>query len=229
MRSENKEIAQRIQGKLLVEVGEMAGMAKKDVDELKDFLTLKEDQWRPAYSRDQKVGVRHCLFIMTTNDDQFLTDSTGNRRYAVVNIDDIDIEKVKADLHQLWAEGKHIYETVGVNKLHADVEALQGQYNEENVEEDPWEQAILDWFEAEEFLKPKDRQFHDTRSILKFAIGMTDAQIEKKHTKRLRNVLRRLNFEYKLVRKGLKRYKGWVAPKELKEEFEDSQTVGSAD
>lgn len=233
MRSENKEIAQRIQGKLLVEVGEMAGMAKKDVDELKDFLTLKEDQWRPAYSRDQKVGVRHCLFIMTTNDDQFLTDSTGNRRYAVVNIDNIDIEKVKSDLHQLWAEGKHIYETAGVNKLHADVEALQEQYNEENVEEDPWEAAVLDWFEAEEFLKPKDRQFHDTRSILKFALGMTDAQIEKKHTKRLRNVLRRLKFEYKQIRKGLKKYKGWVVPKELKEELKEdvreNQTAGSAE
>ena len=52
-------------------------VSKKDIDELKDFLTLDADQWRPVYSRDQVTAIRHCLFIMTTNNSAFLTELLG--------------------------------------------------------------------------------------------------------------------------------------------------------
>ena len=209
MRMENKEIAQRIQGKTVVEIGEMAGMTKKDADELKDFLTIEEDQWRPPYGREQRRSVRNCLFIMTTNEMDFLTDTTGNRRYAAIQVGDIDIDAIQRDLGQLWAEGKQILQDSGVNKLHRDVEKLQPEYNGDNVLEDPWEEAIESWFEGEYLLPKAEQQVHSTRSILKYALGFNESSIEAKHTRRCAKLLRKLGFLSKSVRIGSEFYREW--------------------
>lgn len=209
MRMENKEIAQRIQGKTVVEIGEMAGMTKKDADELKDFLTIEEDQWRPPYGREQRRSVRNCLFIMTTNEMDFLTDTTGNRRYAAIQVGDIDIDAIQRDLGQLWAEGKQILQDSGVNKLHRDVEKLQPEFNSDNVLEDPWEDAIESWFDGEYSLPKAEQQVHNTRSILKYALGFNESSIEAKHTRRCAKLLRKLGFLSKAVRIGSEVYREW--------------------
>lgn len=59
---------------------------------------------------------------MTTNESEFLTDRTGNRRYAPVRVTSIDIDAVKRDLLQLWAQGRDLFKRFGIE--HREVERL---------------------------------------------------------------------------------------------------------
>ena len=194
MRLENKELAQRIQGKTVIEVGEMAGMSKKDIDELKDFLTLDADQWRPVYSRDQVTAIRHCLFIMTTNNSAFLTDYTGNRRFACVDVRKIDIDKIRADILQLWAEGAEIYKADGGEKLHRGIEQYQETENEKHILCDSWEDEILSWIEMQDAAGESGYPI-TSRNILKYGLGFNAASVKRTDEKRLGAIMEKLGYK----------------------------------
>ena len=210
MRLENKELAQRIQGKTVIEVGEMAGMSKKDIDELKDFLTLDADQWRPVYSRDQVTAIRHCLFIMTTNNSAFLTDYTGNRRFACVDVHKIDIEKIRADILQLWAEGAEIYKADGGEKLHRGIEQYQETENEKHILCDSWEDEILSWIEMQDAAGESGYPI-TSRNILKYGLGFNASSVKRTDEKRLGAIMEKLGYCYKNSRSNpwKKMQKGW--------------------
>ena len=122
---------------------------------------------------------------------------------------DIDIEAIQRDLGQLWAEGKQILQDSGVDKLHRDVEKLQPEFNSDNVLEDPWEDAIESWFDGEYSLPKAEQQVHNTRSILKYALGFNESSIEAKHTRRCAKLLRKLGFLSKAVRIGSEVHREW--------------------
>ena len=210
MRMENKEIAQRIQGKTVIEVGEMAGMSKKDVDELKDFLTLKTDQWRPPYSKNQITATRHCIFIMTTNQNEFLTDVTGNRRYAIVDVDHIDTDAVKRDVLMLWAEGAEIYKAEGGEKLHREIEQNQDIVGENYMLADPWIEDVSEWLKTQEVLPEEERYQLNSRNILKYALNFHTPTIEHKHTKRVAGIMQKLGYVNKTLKKKGKVCRSWI-------------------
>lgn len=96
-----------MQSKIICEVAELKGMSNADVNDLKDFLSEKVDRYTPKFSNFEKEFVRRCVFVMTTNESNFLRDVTGNRRYAIIEITGrIDLDLVSKDLFQLWAEAK---------------------------------------------------------------------------------------------------------------------------
>ena len=67
------------------EFKEMNGMRKADVNAIKDFIELPADTRRFAYARRAKTVLRHCVFAITVNDDSFLSDLTGNRRFLILH------------------------------------------------------------------------------------------------------------------------------------------------
>ena len=96
-------------GKWIVEAGELKGMSKSVVTDLKAYLSRQVDQARMAYARKEKKSPRQCVIIGTTNETaDYLRDSTGNRRFWPVAISMFDIESLRADRDQLWAEAAHI-------------------------------------------------------------------------------------------------------------------------
>lgn len=80
-----KEALEQIQGSWLIELGELAGLRKAEVDAVKHFISKKEDRFRVAYGRRVEHFPRRCVFFATTNEEDFLRDVTGNRRFWVVN------------------------------------------------------------------------------------------------------------------------------------------------
>lgn len=116
------ERTRRLKGYVIVEIGELKGMKNADVRELKDYLSLQVDDYRPNYSNYVQNLPRRNIFVLTTNEDEFLKDTTGNRRYAVVNCGiapngmtktkkgyKINIEALTDEIiNQLWAEAKTI-------------------------------------------------------------------------------------------------------------------------
>ncbi len=97
-----------IQNIWLGEFKEMKGLRKADVNSIKGFIDTAEDNRRPPYGRRAEFFARHCVFAITVNDDQFLSDVTGNRRFPVLECTRPPGQYVKGltneYISQIWAE-----------------------------------------------------------------------------------------------------------------------------
>jgi len=101
---ENKCRAELIAGKWLVELAELSGLAKSDTEGVKAFLTQCSDQYRPPYATVAVDRPRTCIFVATTNATTYLPDATGNRRFLPIPCGTIDLNAVRAEREQLFAE-----------------------------------------------------------------------------------------------------------------------------
>jgi len=99
-----KETIELTCGKLIVETAELSGISKRDVAEVKQALSKQTDFARQAYGRVAVEVKRQFVMIGTTNDPQPLKDKTGNRRFWTATVGAIDVEALKRDRDQLWAE-----------------------------------------------------------------------------------------------------------------------------
>jgi predicted P-loop ATPase len=133
-----------LQGRWLVEFGELAGMRRADTETLKNFLSSTEDSGRPAYGRFRKDQKRRCVFVGTTNTDDYLSDPTGNRRFWPVKVGRINLEALKWDREQLFAEAvlaEAKGEPLGISSELYDVAARE---QDARVACDPWEDLLAD-------------------------------------------------------------------------------------
>lgn len=121
-----------MQAKVICEVAELKGMSNADVNDLKDFLSKTVDRYTPKFANYEREFVRRCVFVMTTNEANFLRDVTGNRRYAVIECTkEIELEQVRADLKQLWAEAKNLkFDLELVKELEKEIVKVQQNYIE---------------------------------------------------------------------------------------------------
>lgn len=203
------ELSMRMGGRVLAEFPEMVGFGKRKLEEIKAFLTIDADTYRPLYSSDQRTVTRRCLFVMTTNNTAFLSDRTGNRRYAPVEVGTFQADAIKPDLLQLWAEGKAIYKKYGGLKLHQDVEAMTESLNERYVLPDSWETAVGDWLAAQDRLPEAERAALQSRTILAMALGFDDKQVKRDDLARLSEIMQALGYSYGVARIGGKTAKIW--------------------
>lgn len=105
----DKTAAEKLQGYWIMEIGELAGMKKADLDKVKAFISRKDDKYRASFGRRVTPHPRQCVFFGTTNaENGYLRDVTGNRRYWNISVNgkgkyhpwDLDGATVK----QIWAE-----------------------------------------------------------------------------------------------------------------------------
>ena len=105
----DKTAAEKLQGYWIMEIGELAGMRKADLDKVKAFISRQDDKYRASFGRRVTPHPRQCVFFGTTNSQNgYLRDITGNRRYWNVKVPgngrykpwDMDEDTVK----QVWAE-----------------------------------------------------------------------------------------------------------------------------
>ena len=106
---DNKDVIQAIQGHWLVEVEELAVMSKSDVESIKAFVSRTADKARFAYAREAREYQRQCVFIGTTNDAEYLLDSTGNRRFLPVEVNTVDLAELRKDRDQIWAQAVQLW------------------------------------------------------------------------------------------------------------------------
>ena len=144
---------EEISGKWLVEINEMGATNKQALEAQKSFLSACYTRTRLAYRRDAENYGRQCVFMGTTNQDEYLKDSTGNRRWwpIEVSVEAIDIEKLKVERDQIWAEALVLwcggYETF----LTPEAEVLAREAQEAKLEEDEWKGKIEAWLEQEAY------------------------------------------------------------------------------
>lgn len=115
MTVQGKEAFEQLQGAWIVEIAELSGLKKAEVETIKHYISKREDSFRPAYGRVVETYKRQCVFFGTTNSKDFLRDPTGNRRFLPIDVDKAKITKsVKDDLtdeeiDQIWAEAYQLY------------------------------------------------------------------------------------------------------------------------
>lgn len=124
----DKSGAEKLQGFWIVEIGELAGMRKADIEKVKAFLSTTDDAYRPSYGRVVESHPRQCVIVATVNGDRgYLRDTTGNRRFWVVKCG--QTEQVKKFSFppeirdQIWAEAMHLWENG--EKLYLEDELLE--------------------------------------------------------------------------------------------------------
>ncbi len=104
-----KDFAMEVAGCWVMELGEMAGFRGQDVERIKATISKRSDRFRPAYGRYVIDAPRQLVFIGTTNDDAYLRDATGGRRFWPAMCQAIDLEALERERDQLWAEAVHLY------------------------------------------------------------------------------------------------------------------------
>lgn len=136
---EQKRLYGSMQGKLIIEFQELAGLRKTDSETVKKLVSQGTDEWIANYAVEVTTAPRRCVFVGTTNEAQYLRDLTGNRRHPIIVVNkELNTDAVKAERDQLWAEAVFDEEYFGELRLSpkaiADMERLQEDREEMNSE-----------------------------------------------------------------------------------------------
>jgi predicted P-loop ATPase len=117
----DKTAAEKIQGTWINEISELKGMRKMEVESIKSFVSRQEDIYRPAYGRWTEHRARGCVFIGTSNADDYLKDITGNRRFWPVECSKdgkLKSWEITDEIRdQIWAEAWYYYDILGDTDL----------------------------------------------------------------------------------------------------------------
>ncbi len=146
----DKTAAEKLQGYWTLEIGELAGLRKADVETLRSFISRQNDIYRAAFGRRATPHLRQCIFFGTTNEEQgYLRDTTGNRRFWPVNTpgggSKHSWELKQEDVDQVWAEAKYLYEQGERPILDDEVEALAKAAQREAMETDDREGLVMEY------------------------------------------------------------------------------------
>lgn len=181
------DIAREMRQKIIMEIPELGGMSKREQNGVKAFMTRKKDNWVPKFVEAARIAARRCVFIVTTNDREFLTDETGNRRFAPVEVGVINREAVQRDILQLWAESRVLFEQYGI--MFYGVERLQAEVNAKYLMIDPWQETISAWID-----ESPDEPL-TTKNIVEHALRLNYAYMKKKDANAVAKVMRALGYE----------------------------------
>lgn len=103
-------------------------MGQGDVAALKAFLSAREDVVRPTYQKETVKMPRHFVIVGTTSAAEYLRDPTGNRRFWPVHVERFDLDRLRADRDQLWAEAAAAEATGETTDVPASTKAVDVQY-----------------------------------------------------------------------------------------------------
>lgn len=108
---DRKQLVEKMQGAWILEIPELQGFSKAEVTTIKGFVSARKDKVRMAYARRAVEFPRQCIFMGSTNDGEYLKDSTGGRRFWPVacNIGEIDTARLARNVDQVWAEAVALY------------------------------------------------------------------------------------------------------------------------
>jgi hypothetical protein len=107
--SDQVRLSAHLRGKWLIEIAELSAFSKAEAEALKAFITRRVEIYTPKYGRVERHEPRQCLLIGTTNNDDYIKDDTGGRRYWPVVVYKIDLDGFTDAREQLFAEAVAAY------------------------------------------------------------------------------------------------------------------------
>ncbi len=226
LEEQDSDLARKIRGRLVGEISELRGLGTRDLEWIKSFITRTHENWIPKYMEFATTFPRRLVFIGTTNSEEFLTDDSGNRRFLPVRVHDIDLDAIRRDRLQLWAEGAARWRKSGIAWRAA--EDLAPSVHQQHMVIDSWQDDIQRWLD-----RTRARAF-STKDVLVHALHLTEptqrtAPVEKRAVK----VLRAMGYRQVVTttRGDRRRVKEWrpgdnVLPLPVDQPGLDAQVIG---
>ncbi len=150
--TKDKTAAEKLQGYWILEIGELAGLKKTEIETLRGFLSRQNDIYRASFGRRATPHPRQCVFIGTTNaENGYLRDTAGNRRFWPVKTPGdaarASWEMTEEEIRQIWAEALVRYKEG--EPLHLDNELAGMALKEQQIamEVDEREGMVRDYLE----------------------------------------------------------------------------------
>lgn len=195
------DLARKMRGRLVAEIGELRGLNTKELESIKAFVTRTHENWIPKYREFATQFPRRLVFVGTTNEDEFLADKTGNRRWLPVEVSKVDVKAIKTDLLLLWAEARETFKRLGGIQFR-DAERLGASVHEQYTIKDAWLETVEKWLDTPDLMTndiPRNCEFLRASDVLRDAIGLNPSHIGKREEMRISNVLQ--NCGYKRVQR----------------------------
>jgi predicted P-loop ATPase len=154
----DKSGSEKLQGFWIMEIAELAGMKKADIEKVKAFLSTSDDKYRPSYGKTVESHPRQCVIIASVNGERgYLRDITGNRRFWVVKLNQTEQVKrwnfTEYERDQIWAEAKTIYESGEKLYLEGDLIKAAEEVQRDAMEVDERQGMVEEYLER---LLPED-------------------------------------------------------------------------
>lgn len=158
----------QLAGKWVIELGELAGMNKTEVEDVKQFLTSTSDNYTKKYEAFATDHPRRCVFIGTSNDKRPLADASGGRRFLPVHVaGEVDTDWLRANVEQIIGEAA-AREAAGESfAIPREVWDIAGRHQEAARNMSPTEEYCYDWFD-----RPTPYGLYITSEDLKRAFKM---------------------------------------------------------
>lgn len=146
----DKAGAEKLQGYWILELGELAGLRKTDVETVKSFITRTDDKFRQSYGVNVENHPRQCVIVGSTNNvSGFLRDVTGNRRFWPVRVNGgaKDVWDM-AEVDQIWAEALVKYKAGEQLILTGEEERMAYDEQRDAMESDDREGLVENYLET---------------------------------------------------------------------------------
>lgn len=220
-----KEAYEQIQGVWIIEIGELSGMAKAEIERVKGFIAARKDLYRSPYARTTEDRLRQCIFFATTNELAPLRSQTGNRRFWPVatfesqpkaSVYDLTLD----DIGQIWAEAVMYYnkgETLYLDKqMTAVAKEIQGEYTEENplvqmIENYLSHKVPENWYQFSKWDK-KEFLANPTGENLQTRIDICVYEIWEMVLDKKDPID---TYGMRIIKQAMRQVKGWVLNKDL--------------
>ena len=201
--TENEDnLSRKMRGTLIAELGELRGLHTKDLESIKSFITKKHEKWTPKFKEFTTTFPRRLIFIGTTNQDQFLADSTGNRRWLPFEVTKADRDSIARDRDQLWAEGAVMFRSSGIAWKEAERLASDEYAKFEMVE--AWQSPIDTWLHSTDYMNGFDGDCPGTMKggittteILNHCLGIETKRITRAEQMKVGDIMKKLGYTKK--------------------------------
>lgn len=204
------DLARKMRGRLVAEIGELRGLHTRELEHIKAFITRTHENWIPKYREFAVTFPRRLVFIGTTNQEEFLADETGNRRWLPVKVDGADVEAIERDRLQLWAEARGSFEATGI--AFREAERLAKDVHEDHMIKDSWTDVVNNWLDETDIFSGeinREKKLITSMEVLIDALSFDKKQIGRREELRIGKVLQGLGFEKAVSRQNGKNVKGW--------------------
>lgn len=206
----SKEPMAIILGMWVVEWSELEALNRAEISAVKRFLSQPEDRYRTWYGRRAENVKRRCVFVGSTNETQFLRDSE-NRRFWPIRVGYIDIEGLRRDREQLFAEAVRWYRRGVRWWVQGDERELFMAQQERRHQHDAFEERIRAYLDPPATSTELPRHRVTVAEVLEGGLGLKPDRWTVSEQKRVAQALSRIGFERRQVRiEGSWKTRSWV-------------------
>ena len=171
----------------MVELNELRGLHTREAGGIKTWITERRDTWVPKYKEFTTSYPRRCVLYGTTDNEEFLDDPAGNRRWLPFQTTGLARDEIEKDRLQLWAEAAIRWRAGGVEWQ--DAERLGFEERSDYEIGDVWAGEVQEWVQ-----KRRDEEPFTLRAVA-IGIGLDPRTLNRSLQTRLGNILRKLQFK----------------------------------